>query len=81
MQYVAIYKSSEFCKAVRDNLPKAKVRVDHFHVIQRAILMIMQVRRRSSHEVHERRGRAADPALQVPAAAELQLGEPVDRAG
>lgn len=47
---------------MRDNLPNIKVSVDHFHVIQRAILMIMQVRRRNSHEVHERRGRAADPA-------------------
>lgn len=62
VQYVAIDMSSEFRKAVRDTLPKAKVSVDHFHVIQRANLMITQVRRRRSHEVFERRGRASDPA-------------------
>ena len=62
VQYVAIDMSSEFRKAVRENLPKAKISVDHFHVIQRANLMITQVRRRRSHEVYERRGRATDPA-------------------
>lgn len=62
VQYVAIDMSAEFRKAVRENLPKAKVSVDHFHVIARANLMITQVRRRRSHEVHERRGRATDPA-------------------
>jgi len=62
IQVVAIDMSSEFRKAVREILPKAKISVDHFHVIQRANLMITQVRRRRSHEVHERRGRAADPA-------------------
>jgi len=31
-------------------------------VIARANLMITQVRRRRSHEVHERRGRSTDPA-------------------
>ncbi len=62
VQVVAIDMSSEFRKAVRETLPKAKISVDHFHVIQRANLMITQVRRRRSHEVHERRGRAADPA-------------------
>lgn len=62
VQVVAIDMSSEFRKAVRDTLPKAKISVDHFHVIARANLMITQVRRRRSHEVHERRGRSTDPA-------------------
>src|SRR5699024_6942605 len=62
VQYVAIDTSAAFRKAVRANLPKAKISVDHFHVIARANLMITQVRRRRSHEVHERRGRVADPA-------------------
>lgn len=62
VQYVAIDMSAEFRKAVREDLPKAKISVDHFHVIARANLMITQVRRRRSHEVHERRGRVADPA-------------------
>ncbi|MGP5049863.1 ISL3 family transposase, partial [Glutamicibacter ardleyensis] len=57
VQYVAIDMSAEFRKAVRENLPKAKISVDHFHVIQRANLMITQVRRRRSHEVLQRRGR------------------------
>lgn len=62
VQYVAIDMSSEFRKAVRENLPRAKISVDHFHVIQRANLMITQVRRRRSHEVFDRRGRVSDPA-------------------
>lgn len=62
VQHVAIDMSSEFRKAVRENLPKAKVNVEHFHVIQRANLMITQVRWRRSHKVHDHRGRASDPA-------------------
>ena len=62
VQYVAIDMSSEFRKAVRENLPRAKISVDHFHVIQRANLMITQVRRSRSHEVFDRRGRVSDPA-------------------
>ena len=62
VQFVAMDMSSEFRKAVRDTVPKAKISVDHFHVIARANLMITHVRRRRSHEVFERRGRATDPA-------------------
>jgi len=62
VEHVAIDVSSEFRKAVRENLLKAKISVDHFHLIQRANHMIIQVRRRRSHEVFERRGRVTDPA-------------------
>jgi len=62
VQVVSIDMSSEFRKAVLETLPKAKISVDHFHVIARTNLMITHVRRRRSHEVHERRGRATDPA-------------------
>jgi len=47
---------------VRENLHKAKISGDRFHVIQRANLMITPVRRSRSHEVHQRRGRAIDTA-------------------
>ncbi|GAA0202637.1 hypothetical protein GCM10009526_26590 [Glutamicibacter creatinolyticus] len=62
VQVVSIDMSSEFRKAVLETLPKAKISVDHFHVIARTNLMITHLRRRRSHEVHERRGRATDPA-------------------
>lgn len=62
VQVVSIDMSSEFRKAVLETLPKAKISMDHFHVIARTNLMITHVRRRRSHEVHERRGRATDPA-------------------
>lgn len=53
---------SGFCGALRQNVLKAKAIMDQFHVIQRANLMIAQVRRRRSDKVHERHGKASDPA-------------------
>jgi transposase len=62
IELVATDMSSEFRRAVRTALPKAKLSVDHFHVVARANQMVTDVRRRRAHETHGRRGRAADPA-------------------
>lgn len=62
VELVAMDMSSEFRRAVRTVLPKAAITVDHWHVVARANQMITDVRRRRSHDLHGRRGRAADPA-------------------
>jgi len=53
--------SSVVRKAMRDNLPKAKRRLNHFQEIHRANLMTTLVNRRRSYEVFDRRGRALGP--------------------
>lgn len=62
IELVAIDMSSEFRSAVRTALPKARITVDHFHIVARANQMVTDVRRRRAHEQHGRRGRASDPA-------------------
>jgi len=57
---VAIDPSAAFRSAVRTLLPKARVSVDHFHLVKLANDMVTQVRRRVSWDRHDRRGRAND---------------------
>ena len=47
---------------MRTALPKARITVDHFHIVARANQMVADVRRRRAHEQHGRHGRASDPA-------------------
>src|SRR5699024_3043668 len=60
VRLVAIDMSSEFRAAIRKVLPKAKISVDHWHVIRLANEMVTTVRRRGAWEVHGRRGRQVD---------------------
>lgn len=62
VDFVAIDMSSEFRAAVRTSLPKAKISVDHWHVVRLANDMVTSVRRRRIWETHGRRGRKVDPA-------------------
>lgn len=62
VRIVAIDPSAAFRSAVRSWLPKARVSVDHFHLIQLANTMVTTVRRRASWERHDRRGRGSDLA-------------------
>lgn len=62
VELVAMDMSTEFRRAVRKALPKAAITVDHWHVVARANQMVTEVRRRRAHDLHGRRGRAADPA-------------------
>ena len=57
---VAIDMSSEFRAAVRKALPKARISVDHWHVVRLANEMVTKVRRRRVWELHQRRGRIID---------------------
>jgi len=54
--------SAAFRSAVRHLLPKARVSVDHFHLVKLANDALTGVRRRVSWDRHERRGRKVDPA-------------------
>lgn len=60
IELVAIDMSSEFRAAIRKALPKARISVDHWHVVRLANEMVTKVRRRRVWELHERRGRAGD---------------------
>jgi transposase len=62
VRVVAIDPSAAFRSAVRSWLPKARVSVDHFHLVKLAGDMLTAVRRRVSWDTHDRRGRKADPA-------------------
>jgi transposase len=58
VQIVALDMSGEFRAAVRKSLPRARVSVDHWHVVRLVNEMVTKVRRRRVWELHERRGRA-----------------------
>ena len=60
VQLVAIDMSSEFRAAIRTALPKARISVDHWHVVRLANEMVTKVRRRRVWELHARRGRIID---------------------
>ena len=62
VQVVAIDPSAAFRSAVRRWLPKARVSVDHFHLVKLGNDMLTGVRRRVSWDLHGRRGRGTDLA-------------------
>ena len=62
VEVVAIDPSAAFRSAVRRLLPKARVSVDHFHLVKLANDTVTAVRRRVSWDRHDRRGRQIDLA-------------------
>jgi transposase len=62
VQVAAIDPSASFRSAVRRWLPKARVAVDHFHLVKLGNDMLTGVRRRVSWDRHDRRGRKNDLA-------------------
>jgi transposase len=60
VRVVAIDPSAAFRSAVPNLLPKARVSVDHFHLVKLANDMVTAVRRRVSWDRHDRRGRGSD---------------------
>lgn len=62
VQVVAIDPSAALRSAVRRWLPKARVSVDHFHLVKFGNDMLTDVRRRVSWDIHRRRGRGTDLA-------------------
>ena len=61
VQVVAIDMCTIYLSAVRRMLPRAKVAVDLFHVVQLAVKTAGDVRRRAIRERYGRRGKAGDP--------------------
>jgi transposase len=61
VQVVAIDMCSIYAAAVRRALPRAQLVVDLFHVVQLAVKMTGDVRRRVVREKYGRRGRSGDP--------------------
>lgn len=62
VEVVAIDPSAAFRSAVRRLLPKARVSVDHFHLVKLGNDTVTAVRRRVSWDRHDRRGRGTDLA-------------------
>ena len=60
IQVVAIDMCSIYASAVRRMLPRAQIVVDLFHVVQLAVKMTGDVRRRVVREKYGRRGRSGD---------------------
>jgi transposase len=65
VQVVAIDMCSIYASAVHRMLPAAQLVVDLFHVVQLAVKMTGDVRRRSVREKYRRRGRSGDPEYGV----------------
>jgi transposase len=61
VQVVAIDMCSVYASAVRRMLPAARLVVDLFHVVQLAVKVTGDVRRRAVREKYGRRGRSGDP--------------------
>ena len=65
IEVVAIDMCSIYASAVRRMLPAARLVVDLFHVVQLAVKMTGDVRRRAVREKYGRRGRSGDPEYGV----------------
>jgi len=65
VQDVAIDMCRIYASAVRRMLPKAMLVVDLFHVVQLAVKMTVDMRRRVARAKYGRRGRSGDPEYSV----------------
>ncbi|AEH07618.1 transposase IS204/IS1001/IS1096/IS1165 family protein [Candidatus Protofrankia datiscae] len=65
IQAVTIDMSGVYKSAARDALPHAMIAVDPFHVAQLANKAVGDVRRRVTHQLRGRRGRATDPEYTI----------------
>jgi transposase len=61
VQVVAIDMCTIYQSAVRKMLPRARIAVDLFHVVQLAVKAAGDVRRRAIRELYGRRGKSGDP--------------------
>jgi transposase len=61
IEVVAIDMCTIYQSAVKRMLPRAKIAVDLFHVVQLAVKTVGDVRRRAIRELYGRRGKAGDP--------------------
>ena len=62
VEVVAIDPSAAFRRAIRQQLPRAALSVDAFHLVKLGNDMVTRIRQRVTREAKGRRGRLADPA-------------------
>ncbi len=62
VEVVAIDPSAAFRKALREQLPRAAVSVDCFHLVKLGNDALTRVRQRLTRQVNDRRGRLVDPS-------------------
>ncbi len=62
VEVVAIDPSAAFRRAIRQQLPRAALSVDAFHLVRLGNDMVTRVRQRVTREARGRRGRLVDPA-------------------
>jgi transposase len=62
VEVVAIDPSAAFRKAIREQLPRAAVSVDHFHLVKLGNDALTKVRQRLTRQINDRRGRLVDPS-------------------
>ncbi len=62
VEVVAIDPSAAFRRAIRQQLPRAALSVDAFHLVKLGNDMVTRVRQRVTREAKGRRGRLVDPA-------------------
>jgi transposase len=65
IEVVAIDMCTVFAAAVRRALPQAQIAVDLFHVVQLAVKVTGDVRRRATREKYGRRGKKDDPEYRL----------------
>src|SRR5690606_22137250 len=58
---VVIDPSAPYASGIRAALPKARIAVDHWHLVRLANDMLTEVRQRVTRQLHQRRGLASDP--------------------
>src|SRR5215469_786435 len=61
VRIVSIDMCTIYQSAVRRMLPRARIAVDLFHVVQLAVKAVGDVRRRAIREIYGRRGKSGDP--------------------
>jgi transposase len=61
IELVVIDPSAPYASGIRAALPKARIAVDHWHLVRLANDMLTEVRQRVTRQLHQRRGLASDP--------------------
>jgi transposase len=61
IELVVIDPSAPYASGIRAALPRARIAVDHWHLVRLANDMLTEVRQRVTRQLHQRRGVASDP--------------------
>jgi transposase len=61
IELVVIDPSAPYASGVRAALPRARIAVDHWHLVRLANDVVTEVRQRVTRQLHQRRGLVSDP--------------------